>query len=265
MKFIENILVKYVELSRSQKFYAASIYLIPFWALSLLFPFETMTKSLFLGYVCLGVLGVISDILIIYKKIWSSLLGKGVIIVTYAMLTNFALSLSSQAVNSIVEVEPSKLLYSISFVSLLTIPFLISLCSAVLFGVLILFGQFYFFFLVLAKDLKKIPALAPMFPEKLEPYEIPTMIVRFIYIGVLLNFVFNFFQIFSPSYDKFVINQASRFIYNFEAYSNSRCKLKNNEKSILINDKEIVIAKKLPDGSYSFNLQACEPRLSPDE
>lgn len=265
MNLREKILTKFVELSRSQRFYAASLYLIPFWACSLLLPFETMTTSFLLGLVILGMMGVISDVLALYSKIWSYLLGKGAILVIYAMLTNFAFSLSSQAVNSIIGVEPTSLVYSISFVSILTIPILISLCTIVLLGALFLFGQFYMIFSIFAKDLKKIPALAPFFPEKSEPYTIITLVVRFVYFGVTLSLLLILLINFFPTYDKFVTSRASAFIYNFEAYSSSRCELEDNEKAIPINDSELVKVRKLSEENYKFELQRCIPRISPNK
>jgi hypothetical protein len=262
MKFLEKLLTVFVQLNRSQKLYFSSLYFIPFWAISLLLPFETLTRAFFYGFIALGLFGVISDTLIIYKKVWSSLLGKGTILVIYATLMNVAFALSSQAVNSIVEVEPSKLVYSISFVSILTIPLLISICSLFLFGGMILFGQIYFIISTISKDLRKITILKPLFKSETEIYPMRTMFIRFVYISVSLSTIVSFSNIMAPKYDKFVTNQASAFIYNFEAYSKSRCQLESGEKSILINDNEVVIAKKLPDGEYSFNLQACKNKVS---
>lgn len=233
-------------------------------AVSLLLPFETMRISFIGGVIFWGALGVINDFISLYKKIWDTLIGKASILIIYALLTNFSLALSSQVINSIIQVEPGKLIYSVSFLSILTIPLLIFSISSVFLGIFIIFWQFYFFAMLFLKDLRKEPALAPLFSEEKKEYVMLTLFVRGLYILIALSFLYGLFQSFGKSYDKFVTEKTKSFIYNFEAYSKSRCIIARDEKAIHLNDKEIVIVKKVDD-SYSFTLKACKPIISPNK
>ncbi|MEC8525036.1 MAG: hypothetical protein VXZ24_12435 [Pseudomonadota bacterium] len=97
------------KLNRSQKFYYFGFVfglLAAFWCVT---PFSQIFLSVFIAAGLLLTCGVASDILIVYRKVWETNIGKGLILVIYAAATNFAYALSSQIVNEIVTFESSNL------------------------------------------------------------------------------------------------------------------------------------------------------------
>jgi hypothetical protein len=259
MKNIEIISSSLKQLSISQSLYVISILsFLAFYALNLI-GLESHAEPAFSGALLFCFFGVINDLVILFKKLWDSTLGKALILLGVALSTNFSFAISSQLINSIIGVDPSKLSYALSYVSLLTIPILIGLSSIAFFVVLILLGQLYFMLSMVGKDVKEVPLLSKIVPAFSEIYQIPTMVVRLIFFTVVLSTTHSYFKNNSSDYSSFVIVSASAFIYHFEAFSKSRCLVNEGEKVIPINDKEIVVARKNDDKKYIFSLELCKP------
>jgi len=124
-KFYDKNQILCSKLNRSQKFYYFGFVfglLAAFWYVT---PFSKIYFSVFITAGLLLSCGVASDILIVYKKVWETNIGKGLILVIYAAATNFAYALSSQIVNEIVTFESSKLIYSINLVAVMLLPLFI--------------------------------------------------------------------------------------------------------------------------------------------
>ncbi len=257
-KFHHKLISILTELNWSQKCYLYGALLFPFWLIFSLLPFDDISRSFLQGILLCAGLGTIRDFIIIYKKIWATLIGKALLLLLYAFLTNMSFAISSQAVNEIINVE-TPMIYSISFISILIIPIFVFGGAIVLTFAMALFSPLYFMFSLLIKDIKKIPMMSSIVAMKTEPYPLITMGVRVMAIIVFLSLIKGFGDLYKESYIDFIEKQASAFIYNFEAYPKSRCKLEEGERSISINDHELVIANKEKNGDYTFTLSKCVP------
>ena len=79
------------------------------------------------------------DLIALYKKVYETVLGKTFLVVLFSLCTNLSITLSSQLVNDIVGVDPSKFPHTVAFLSILSIPFFVAVG----------FGIVYFSLLVL--------------------------------------------------------------------------------------------------------------------
>jgi len=220
---------------------------------------ESIAETAFSGAFFFCFCGVIRDLIILFEKLWSSILGKALIILGTALSTNFAFALSSQTLNSIIGVDPSKLTYALSYTSILTIPILIAIGVIAAFILLALLGTLYFMLSIVNDDAKETPLLSKVLPTFSERYQIPTTIVRLIFFTLVLNTTHSYFNQNSSDYNNFIVTSASSFIYHFEAFSKSRCIVNEGDKVIHINENEIVVARLDIEKKYTFSLERCKP------
>lgn len=252
------------QLNRSQKFYYFGFIfcvLSIFWYIT---PFTQIFLSTFIFTGFLLSCGVASDILIVYKRMWATNLGKGLILVIYATATNFAYAFSSQIVNEILAFDSSKLIYSLNLVAVMLLPLFVLALTYLVFAIIFIFGQFYMIIVVHAEQLKTDQCLKHMIPEDIEPYSFRTFVVRFAVFPLVFGFYWSISGNAIPAYSSFIETTTKSFIYNLEAKKYSRCDLSKNQKAIEINDKEIVVVEKINE-TYLFTPKLCSPVLKPNE
>lgn len=249
------------KLNRSQKFYYFGFVFVFLAVLWYFTPFTPIFRSIFIISGLLFTLGVASDILIVYKKVWKTNLGKGLILIIYAIATNFAYALSSQIVNEILTFESSKLIYTINLVAVMLLPLFALALTYFVFAIIFIFGQFYMLIIVNADQFKTDECLKSLIPENIESYAFTTFIIRLFVFPLVLGFYWSISGYAMPAYNSFVESTTKAFIYNLEAKKFSRCKLATSQKAIEINDKEIVVVEKI-DGEYFFTPKPCLPVLN---
>ena len=249
------------KLNRSQKyFYIGTLFFILTLTLYFLIPIKDW---LILWKLTSAILffGVISDLLLIYNKVWNTNIGKGIILIIYAFTTNLAYTFSSMVINDIVKFQSSAFTYSLNFVAVMFIPILLLLLSTLIFGILFVLSQLYMMVILLIQNWKPHKCFSDMLPKKIENYPFATFTARIIiytYVFTTLNF---FGSKMVPSYG-IMIDKATKFyIYHFEAKTYSRCKLEKLQKVIEINDQEVVIVEKTNQG-YIFKSEICMPVLN---
>lgn len=123
-------------LNRSQKFYYFGILfslLAVFWWLT---PLKDIYLTALFTAAILLTFAVISDILIVYGKLWGTHIGKGFVLIFYAAATNLAYALASQLVNEVVRYESANLVYATNFVAVMLIPLFILASTFIIFFVL---------------------------------------------------------------------------------------------------------------------------------
>lgn len=204
--------------------------------------------------------GIISDLLIIYKKIWRTNIGKGTILIIYAVATNLAYAFASMIINEITMFNSSSLIYSLNLVAIMLIPMLILLLSFLIFGILIILSHLYIVIVALAKDWKPHKCLEGIVPEKIEHFPFITFLARVTIFSAMFGMLQGIGSRFMPSYGQIIEDTAKSFIYHFEAKKYFRCELKKTEKVIPVNDNEIVVVEKYNDG-YKFTSKLCVPIL----
>jgi hypothetical protein len=245
-------------LNRSQKYYLIGAVLGLFAALGYL----TRTPEIFLAAMFVSgaflAFGVISDLLIIYKSVWETMLGKGVILLLYGLSTNTAYAAALRTVNELVKFETSGLTYTVNFVAILLAPAFIFIGVSVVFMMVLIFGQFYFLLVFAPEQLKNSKCIGHLFPQPKESYPKIMLAVRFIAFPVVIGLIWTAGQKTGPNYGAFVNKSAAAFIFNFEAAHYSRCELDLNTRAIKVNDNEIVVVSRSGD-EYKFEPKKCVP------
>lgn len=248
-------------LNRSQKFYYFGLLFSLLAVLWWLTPFNEIFLAGLFSAGLLLTFAVISDILSVYKRIWTTNIGKGFILVVYAGATNLAYALSSQIINEIVKYETVKLVYATNFVAVMLIPLFIVVATFVVFFILFIFGQFYVVLATHAEQLQSSRCLRGIVPKNIEKYPLRTFLVRLLVFPSVLGFYWSIAGNVTTPYTKFIESKTQAFIYYLEAKPYSRCSLKNGDRAISINDKELIVVRKNNSG-YSFEPQLCIPKLN---
>lgn len=244
-------------LNRNQQLYFSSILLSIVALISKVLPYTLITNSIVYTSLAIGLAAIICDGVSIYKFIWNSTLGKAVILLLSVLIANYSFALSAQWINQLVGVDPSKLIYTITFTSILTAPLVFLIACFTLLGPLIVIFQIYIFSAMVINELRNSSKLSKFISSKIEPYAAFTAIVRFIFILGFLFYAFGQSEKVMPKYNKFIDTEINDFIYKYEAFSKSRCQLNEGEKAIMINDNELIKVIKTDDGLYNFTHEKC--------
>ncbi len=258
--FRGKVLNIFFKINRSQKFYILAISVLPLLLFGFIFNISYIKLSAFQILFLFSFCGVMSDLLYLYKKTWSTLIGKGLILVIYATSTNFALSISYQILNEIIKVEPTMLKYSLAFTSTLTLPLFIAIGFMIVFGLIFAFGQFYLLVVLQVPKLNKNERLYKLMPPvELHPgkFFIARMFAYPLVVGLILGVARGN----SEEYSVFLTRTVKKFIYTMEAVKYSRCKLSDKQKSIKINNKEIIVVQLNEKDEYIFTHTLCKQKL----
>jgi len=264
MIIIQNVVSKvrtiYQGLSKSQKLYfiATSCLLIHFFTRHL--P-EPANKTFFSLAIIFFVWVVIYDFLSVYKALWETLIGKGILLLAYTLLANLSLSIGSQYVNNAVGVEPYLYKYSIIFSAIMSVPIVASLVLAVIWLLVVIFGSLYLFLGINLQQVKSASFISDLLPATKEQYFVLTTIVRILVIASISYSSFSIFSGQNAKYNDFVLEQTEAFIFHFEALDKSRCELEKGVKYLPVNEKELIIITRQSDGDYKFKLALCKSRL----
>ncbi len=116
----------YFRLEINQRLYVnAMIMLFIAFIVSAIFKPQDSKGALIL-FLVFWISAICYDLISLYKKIYSSVLGKGFLLILFSLCTNFAIVLSSQLVNDISGVDPSKFPHTIALLAILSKPFFIA-------------------------------------------------------------------------------------------------------------------------------------------
>ncbi|RZG75364.1 hypothetical protein [Acinetobacter sp. WCHAc060025] len=255
-----NFLGIYDDLNRSQKFFlfgAVIAFCTLFWKIT---PFDSIYQVSFYALFIILLLGVISDLLFIYHKVWATTIGKALLVLFYVLLTTTTYAAADQVVNVIVAYDSSTLSRTSAFVAILLIPLVILIATGIVFLIILLLGQFYLVFITYFQNLKNDKFLSRFIPNIVETYPGWSCIARFFSYPMVFGVLLSIGQIFNDKYQIFLTNTTQSFIYNFEAKLFSRCIIPTDSKVINISENEIIIVTKL-DGGYEFKPSLCEPKL----
>ncbi|WP_163932212.1 hypothetical protein [Paraferrimonas sp. SM1919] len=169
--------------------FSQKCYLLAFVIPILLFP-VTVTINLTFVFSTLACIGLIYELQIIFRKVWDTTIGRGLLIFGYIFGTNLTLALSAQLINITTGVEPTALTYSLTFTVMVLAPFWFTAfsiaCMLILLIVLIIMMLF-----------SPILHLAPIQEDALfldKHYRIRSMLARLILIPVAMISLFNIVQ-----------------------------------------------------------------------
>lgn len=250
------------KLNRSQILYVAGGLfgiLALFWHLT---PFnDIFITSLFMAGMFFS-FALISDLLVIYQKVWDTTIGKGLLLLVYAAATNITYATAARVVNELVKFDTSSLTYTVNFVAVLIAPLFIFFATCAALAVVLALGQFYLMFTLYSKDLQKSKFFSRLISKPFEEYPGLTFIARVLVFPSLLGMLWSFSNHITPGYEKFIGETAGAFIFNFDALRYSRCETDSASRVIKVTDTEIVVVKHA-GGTYEFSPQTCKPKVNP--
>lgn len=256
-QIINKIKEIYIKLNVCQKNYLNSIFFLSLMLIwSIPFGFKS-SKYLLLIFLLFWTCAIIYDFLSIYKKIYSSLLGKIFILLCFSLCTNFSVAISGLIVNDITGVAPNNFPHTLVLLSIAIIPFLAVIVMGAIYLILIIsvpvFIVYYFFF---DDDLKKIIIPGYEIPERIYLYK-TTRIIQAISFCLYFGFLYSFSHLIINDYSRFITVQTTKFIYAFEMYSKSPCQIDKEMKVAFIGDDNILTAEQGPILT-SFKLVPCK-------
>jgi len=234
----------YFRLQVNQRLYInATVMLIVFLISSALLAPQN-AKGMLIVFLVFWIAAISFDLIVLYKKVYESVLGKGFLVVLFSLCTNLAIVLSSQLVNDIAGVDPSKFPHTIALLSILSIPFFIAAGFGILYFGLLLATPLLLMFHTLPDD-KAREVLFPGYCAKPSiPYQKATRAIQFISLAVFCGFVFSLSQKTLKSYETFLTDTARSFLYQMEMYPKAPCSIVPGTRAAFLSDEKILVGEK---------------------
>lgn len=252
----------YFSLNTSQKMYINVLLFVCLYKFShLISGYSDITRGFFFITIMLWVLAIFHDFLAIYKKVYATLLGKGVILLMFSLCTALAFSISGQVINDVIGVEPTRFTNSIIILSILTIPFIFSLIMGVLFGVwLVVLPLSMFYYFIFNHEMKRF-----LLPDMIDNQEtmrfmVVTRLVQFISFAIFCGFIYSVSHHALNAYSAFMRDAATKIVFNLEMYEKSPCTLAKQTRGALIDDDHVLVARIIGKQHY-FELETCNYRV----
>lgn len=199
---------RYFRLQVNQRLYINTIViLISFLVISIVTGSKG-AKGVFFVFIVFWIVAIFYDLITLYKKVYESVLGKAFLVILFSLCTNFAIVLSSQLVNDITGVDPSKFPHTIALLSILSIPIFISAGFGILFFVILLASPLLLMFHTMNEDKAKEVLLPGYSASPSIPYQKITRIIQLISFAVFCGLVFSFSQKVMRSYETFLTDTA---------------------------------------------------------
>jgi hypothetical protein len=253
---------EYFKLQINQRLYVnALIILIVFLIGSTLLGLQ-YTKGILIIFSAYWIAAIYCDLMVLYKKIYESVLGKGFLLILFSLCTNFAVVLSSQLINDIVGVDPSKFPHTIVLLSILTIPFFIAVGCAILYvGFFLIFLIFplLLMFLTMRSNKAKEFFVPGYCISPTIPYQKTTRTVQFISFAIFCAVVLGLSQKVARSYEAFLTNTARSFLYQQEMYPKAPCALDPDSRIAFLSDEKILVGQKGSTG-IAFKIHECKSK-----
>ena len=131
---------------------------------------------------CIALIAMARELWSLFTKIWDTMFGKSIVLVMYAIVANFTLSLSAQKINIIVGVAPSELIYTQGLTTLMMLPFWILLLSVLALTFVFVGAQFKSLFFGLLRILR----LHHIKPENKEHFSGIFLLIRLIILPLVI-------------------------------------------------------------------------------
>lgn len=248
--------------NRSQRFYLLGFV---FGALAAFWYFTSFNDIFLTALVASGIFltfGIVSDLLLLYKVVWETIVGRGMLLLLLGFATNLAYSVSSRLVNELVKFDTSSLIYTVNLVAFLLVPVFIFIATSVVFTLVLIVGQFYLMLTIYSEQFRNSRCIGALVPQTKENYPGVTFVARIIAFPVVLGFLIGSGKVVSPTYVSFVEKTASAFIFHVDSDRYSRCEVSLYERVIKVNDEEIIAVKDTQIGII-FEPRECVPIIKP--
>lgn len=90
--------------------------------------------------------GMLRELLSLFRKLWHTILGKSLIVVTYASLTNLAFAFAAVKINDVTGIEPFPFTYTLGFTTFILMPFWLVISSTILLSLTIMIANVWMLF-----------------------------------------------------------------------------------------------------------------------
>jgi len=209
-------------------------------------------------FVAYWIAAICYDLNTLYKMIYESLFGKGLLLILLSLCTNIAIVLSSQLVNDISGVDPSKFPHTIALLSILAIPsFIIAGFGILYFGLVVATPLLLVFHML---DDKAKEVLIPGYSNPAIPYQKTTGAIQFISLAIFCGVVFFQSQRVTPSYETFLTDTARWFLFHLEMYPKAPCAINPGSRAAFLSDEKILLGQKSAAGIV-FMVRECKSRI----
>jgi hypothetical protein len=260
---IKNIFTKihdgYFALRVNQRLYINAVVMLILYFVSLWILGVKGALTPLLISIAYWIAAICYDLTLLYKKVYEFLLGKAFLVILLSLCTNFAIVLSSQLVNYITGVDPSKFPHTIALLSILSIPIFTVAGFIALYFVLTLVSPLLLVFYGLY-DNKGKEILIPGYPSSPSvPYKGITRTIQFVSVALFCGFVFSLSgnEIVMRNYINFSFDTASSFLYNLEMYPKALCGIEKGSRAAFLSEEKILIGEKSPAGII-FKVRECK-------
>lgn len=214
-------------------------------------------KGVLIIFFVFWIAAICYDLVTLYKKVYESVLGKGFLVILLSLCTNFAIVLSSQLVNDISGVDPSKFPHTIALLSILSIPFFIAAGFGILYFCLLLATPLLLMFHTLPDDKAKEILIPGYCASPSITYQKTTRTIQFISLAVFCGFVLTLSQKVTRSYETFLTDTARSFLYQMEMYPKATCAIEPGSRAAFLSDEKILIGEKNAAGIV-FKVRDCQ-------
>ncbi len=193
----------------------------------------------------------------IYEIINSKNIGKWLITLIVILVTKFNFAIADQSTNLIFKAPSAAFTYTKTFISVLTLPFSLSLILMLTFPILMLASMIDTSLNIRSKALNNILTFnMRSIGENIKP---SLLIGRMLASIAIVSFAVGFLQNTDKYIDK-LEDTIKSFAFNFELQSYSYCDLPQNSKSIMISDHLVYFAVRTTH-SYEFKIVQCVEKL----
>jgi hypothetical protein len=247
----------YFLLQVNQRFYVNAIAMLIIFLLSSVVLGPPNVKGVLYIFLVFWIAAICYDLISSYKVIYETVLGKGFLVLLFTLCTNFAIVLTSQLVNDIVGVDPSKFSHTVTLLSILSIPFFIVAGIGILYFVLFLVTPFLLMFHTLP-DEKSKEILFPGYSTRPSIlYQKTTLAVQIASFAFFFGVVLFFSQKVAHSYETFLTDAARSFLYDWEMYPKAPCVIEQGSRVAFLDDEKILLGIKSSTG-ITFNIRECK-------
>nr|WP_197422820.1 hypothetical protein [Burkholderia sp. ABCPW 14] len=189
--------------------------------------------------------GMVYDALTLYKRIYATHIGKGLLLLAFTGLTNFAIALANQRINDVAGVDPSKFPHTEIFVAILSIPFIALLILMTLYAASVLFLPIYGMFFFVMDPGAKAFFSAGLLKRDESAYPWITGIFRLVGFSIFAGVVMFFAKRMLGDYDRFMTNTAEKSVYHLEMYEKSPCDVPAGARVAFLDNDNIVYALRI--------------------
>lgn len=252
----------YFELQLNQRFYVNAVVMLIVFLVSSAISWSPFAKgSLFLFFV-FWIIAIYNDLIPLYKRVYESVLGKIFLAILFSLGTNLAIAGSSQLVNGITGIDPSKFPHTIALLSILNIPIFISIGSGIIYFILLLVTPLLLMFHMLPDESMKEVLIPGFSASSSIPYRKLTRAIQLISLVTFCGLAFTFSQKAMQSYDAFLTDTGRSFLFKMEMYPKAQCDIETDSRVAFLSDEKVLIGEKNSSGIV-FKVRACKSLPNP--